>query len=385
MSVGQVIICYEEWTCLSKDGRRMRNGVLNKAGSMKKDEFYTRYEDIAAEIVFYPGAFADKVVLCNCNDPIESNFVRYFLDNFRDLGLKALVATCYAHSELADTLGILEPVSELACVSGRAYGIEVVTVPEGFQMKPDYQALFRCEGNRLFQLEGDGDFRSDECMGYLSKADVLVTNPPFSLFREYLTLAQDSGKKFLVLGNVNALTCKEVFPLFQRGMLWLGHSIHSGDRKFYVPEAYPLDAAGCGVDEKDRRYIRVKGVRWYTNMESDIGFKDLSLSKTYDRDVYPFYDNYDAINVDCTKNIPCDYEGVMGVPITFLDRYNPDQFDIIMLANGNARTNTDPSVLRAVGYRRHPEDRGGVGIVDGRRSYARVLVRNRKPQERIAL
>ncbi|SPZ22604.1 Uncharacterised protein [Providencia rettgeri] len=176
---------------------------------------------------------------------------------------------------------------------------------------------------------------------------------------------------------MNAATYKEVFPLFCYNKVWYGESIRSGDRKFYVPDSYPLNAAGCGIDERGRRFIRVKGVRWFTNLDTSRRHEHLELTYRYNPEEYPRYENYDAIDVSRTQHIPLDYDGIMGVPITFLDKYSPDQFDIIMLANGNARTNVDPKILKKVGYCPHSEDRGGVGIINGRRVYARILIQRK--------
>jgi hypothetical protein len=233
------------------------------------------------------------------------------------------------------------------------------------------------EGNSLVHLAGDGDFRSDECEALLKEADIVATNPPFSLFREYISLLEHHKKDFIILGNMNAATCKEVFPLFRDNKVWYGESIRSGDRKFYVPDGYPLNAAGCGIDERGRRFIRVKGVRWFTNLDTSRRHEPITLTKHYTPDEYPRYENYGAINVGRTQDIPVDYDGVMGVPITFLDKYSPDQFEIVMLANGNARTNVSSKTLAEVGYRPHSEDRGGVGIINGRRVYARILIRRK--------
>lgn len=204
---------------------------------------------------------------------------------------------------------------------------------------------------------------------------MVVTNPPFSLFREYMAQLIAHDKKFLVLGNMNAATYREVFPLFRDNKIWYGQSIRSGDRKFYVPDSYPLNASNCGIDDSGRRFIRVKGVRWFTNMDNARRHEELVLTRNFHADEYPRFDNYDAVEVGRTMDIPVDYEGLIGVPITFLDRYNPAQFEIVMLANGNARTNVNAGTLSAVGYVPDPEDRGGVGMIDGQRSYARILLR----------
>ena len=194
----------------------------------------------------------------------------------------------------------------------------------------DVAELFKSGENELTELKGDGDFRSPECLELLDEADIVVTNPPFSLFREYVGVLVAHQKKFIIIGNVNAVKYRETFPLIMSNELWLGASIHSGDRAFFVPDDYPLDAAGCGIDEATgRKYIRVKGVRWFTNLDIKQRHEDLILVKRYDPDYYRRFDNYDAIIVDSVADIPCDYSDVMGVPITFLDKYNPGQFDII--------------------------------------------------------
>lgn len=241
--------------------------------------------------------------------------------------------------------------------------------------------LFMLPENSIEFLDGDGDFRSDECLELLNSADIVVTNPPFSLFREYLGTLISSNKKFVIIGNINAATYKEVFPLIKSNQVWFGASIHSGDRKFYVPDSYPLKAAGCGVDASGKRFIRVKGVRWFTNLDMEQRHVGINLIQKYDAERYPKFDNYNAINVSRTKNIPYDYPGIMGVPITFLDKYDPEQFEILMLANGNVRANADKALLDMVGYSRNPNDKGGVGVIAGKRTYARVLIKNRHPKE----
>lgn len=350
------------------------NLSLNNAFLARKDEFYTRYEDVAEEMQYYTAQFAGKTVLCNCDDPFESAFFRYFILNFNDLGLAALISTAYSGSSLA---GQEYPLS----CTPRAYKAVVTEVPDIILIRPDdsldLESVFACEGNHLSELEGDGDFRSEECQEILYQADIVATNPPFSLFREYIGQLQKFEKDFIILGNMNAATTKEIFPLFQDNKIWYGQSIRSGDRKFYVPDDYPLKASGCGIDEQGRRFIRVKGVRWFTNIVNGALHTPLPLIQKFDSEENPLYDNYKAIEVKRTANIPSDYDGIMGVPITFLDKYSPDQFKILMLANGNARTNVDSSVLKKVGYQQHPEDRGGVTILDGRRTYARILIQRK--------
>lgn len=358
----------------SKLSLKSGNAALNRAFIVKKDEFYTQYEDVASEISKHRSHLRGKTVLCNCDDPFESAFFRFFVLNFDSLELGGLISTCYTGSSVAGK----------GCkVKGgvSAYKAVVTQIPGNAVVRPDgsldLESIFAMSGNCLTYLDGDGDFRSSECEALLKEADVVVTNPPFSLFREYIAILERYEKGFIILGNMNASTYKEVFPLFRDNGVWYGESIRSGDRKFYVPDTYPLNAAGCGIDESGRRFIRVKGVRWFTNLDTDRRHEPIVLTKRYAPEEYPRYENYDAIDVGRTQDIPLDYSGVMGVPITFLDKYSPDQFEIIMLANGNARSSVSPNTLAEVGYRQHPEDRGGVGIINGRRVYARILIRRK--------
>lgn len=350
------------------------NATLNHAFIVKKDEFYTQYEDVAREMTKHRERLKGKTILCNCDDPFESAFFRYFVLHFNKIGLAGLTSTCYAGSPMAGREYPLEGGTG-------AYKAVVTEVPDETLVRPDgsldLESLFAMQGNSLVHLAGDGDFRSAECEALLKESDIVVTNPPFSLFREYISLLGRHGKDFIILGNMNAATCKEIFPLFRDNKVWYGESIRSGDRKFYVPDGYPLNAAGCGIDERGRRFIRVKGVRWFTNLDTSKRHEPIALTCRYTPDEYPHYENYNAIDVSRTQNIPIDYDGIMGVPITFLDKYSPDQFEIVMLANGNARTNASVKTLTEVGYRPHSEDKGGVGIINGRRVYARILIRRK--------
>lgn len=351
-----------------------RNATLNHAFLVKKDEFYTQHEDIVREMGRYQKRFRKKTVLCNCDDPFESAFFRYFVLNFEKLGLSGLISTCYSSSPMA---GREYPLD----AGNGAYKALVTEVPHDSLVRPDgsldLEKLFSLPGNSLNYLAGDGDFRSEECVSLLKEADIIATNPPFSLFREYMSQLERHEKDFIILGNINSVTSKEIFPLFKDNKVWFGETIRSGDRKFHVPDNYPLNAAGCGVDDNGRRFIRVKGVRWFTNIENERHHESIPLTFSYSPLEYPRYENYNAIDVSRTLNIPNDYYGLMGVPITFLDRYNPDQFEIIMLANGNARTNVHSKILKTAGYKPHPEDKGGVGIINGQRAYARILIRRK--------
>ena len=348
---------------------------------------------------YYRKHFQGKTVLCNCDDPFESNFFKYFVLNFNRLGLKKLIATCYATSpvmgsqlqyrvgkdgQMSFSFGD-DPVADenvkhpYKAIVTKVYdktgdgGVDMLDVAE----------LFKAGENELAELKGDGDFRSEECLELLYEADIVVTNPPFSLFREYVSTLIDNNKQFIIIGNVNAIAYKEIFPLLKDDKMWIGASIHSGDRAFYVPDDYPMKASGCGIDEDGRRFIRVKGVRWYTNLDMKLRHDELILVKKYNPEEYPKYENYDAIEVSKTADIPCDYDGVMGVPITFMDKYCPDQFRIIGLGI------TDLGKSIGVGdYDRKyktPASRDGTlyYVKDGKGvvPYARVLIQNKHPEE----
>jgi hypothetical protein len=266
----------------------VKNTALNKAAQAKKDEFYTQLSDIEKEIRYYKDYFHGKVVLCNCDDPYESNFFKYFAMNFNLLGLKKLIATCYATSPIAYTQLTLfdeEYTPSESNYNKMPYKVEITEVfdenKDGRVDLADVEFLLRNHKNTLTLLKGDGDFRSSECTELLKQADIIVTNPPFSLFREYISQIIKYQKRFIVIGNMNAIHYKEIFPLIRDNKIWIGPSIHSGDRMFNVPDDYPLNAAGCGTDEAGRKYIRVKGVRWFTNIDIAQRHEELILYKKY--------------------------------------------------------------------------------------------------------
>ena len=289
------------------------NRSLHAAKATKQDEFYTQLSDIEKELRHYTKHFKGKTVLCNCDDPRVSNFFHYFSYSFEKLKLKKLITTCYKNQQ-ADLFSKHE--SEKGMYLEYKGDKNRNRVPDPAEIG-------------IHQLKGDGDFRSEECIKLLKEADIVVTNPPFSLFREYVAQLMKYKKKFLIIGNQNAITYKEVFKLIKEGHIWLGPSIHSGDREFGVPEHYPLNAAGTRVDDAGKKYIRVKGVRWFTSLDYEERHEDLVLFNSYSPEKYPTYDNYDAIEVSKTADIPMDYPGAMGVPITFLDKYSPEQFEIL--------------------------------------------------------
>ena len=325
----------------------MANANLTNAKKAKNDEFYTQLTDIEKEMRHYKDFFKGKVVYCNCDDARESNFFKYFSLNFEHLGLKKLISTGF-----------------------KADGKGVVLIYEG-----DKNGNRIVDDNEIIvnELEGNGDFRSAECIEFLKECDVVVTNPPFSLFREYVAQLMEYGKKFLIIGEQNALTYKEIFPYVKANQLWWGASIHSGDRKFYVPDNYPLNAATCGVDENGKRFIRVKGIRWWTNIENTTHSTPMDLYRKYNETDYPKYDNYDAINVDKTSDIPMDYDGVMGVPITFFDKYCPSQFEIL-----DARNYTSVDKLKSKStFLVKDKD----SAINGKPTYARILIRRKQENQ----
>ena len=318
-----------------------KNADLNGAKNAKKDEFYTQLVDIENEVKHYRKHFKDATVLCNCDDPECSNFYFYFRDNFEFLGLKKLISTCYRNQDWFQFSEGKDEKSVCCIYTGRG------NPPE----------------RRV--LEQGGSFRSEECVAFLKEADIVCTNPPFSKFRSFVSLLEQYDKRFLIIGNVNSLTGKELFPLFMSNRVWLGASIHSGDREFMVPSDYPLNAAGWRVDEKGRKFIRVKGVRWFTNLDYKERHEDIPLYRHYTPGDFPKYDNYDAINVGKTSEIPCDYDGVMGVPITFMDKYNPDQFEIV----GNSGDLAGP-----ISGHLKP----GRFYLNGKRLFDRIVIRRRR-------
>ncbi len=312
------------------------NKNLSNANKAKKDEFYTQLSDIENELRHYKEHFKDKVVFCNCDDPYESNFVKYFAMNFNTLGLKKLIATCYSTSPVMYTQLSLfddETKTDERERSKKPYKIEITEVKDengdGAIDLEDFETMLKNNPPEL--LKGDGDFRSDECIELLKEADMVVTNPPFSLFREYVAQLIKYDKKFIIIGNQNAITYKEIFPLIKENRIWLGYGF-SGNVGFFINTNYEDYAKSSQHKEG---MIRVSGVMWYTNIDIQKRHENLILYKHYTPEAYPTYDNYNAINVDKTADIPCDYEGYMGVPITFMDKYNPDQFEIIKFRKGD--------------------------------------------------
>jgi hypothetical protein len=308
---------------------------LNEAKRNKADEFYTQLFDIEKEMRHYRDQFRGKTIFCNCDDPYESNFFKYFAMGFNHLGLKKLIATCYIGSPISNKeLSLFDYETAENKTTKTPHKIIITEgIDENndgaFDLQDIVLSLAKNRKNTLTQLKGNGDFRSEECKELLRESDIVVTNPPFSLFREFVAQLVEFKKSFIIIGNVNAITYKDIFKLLQCNKIWFGQTIKSGDREFRVPNSYPLNAAGVRVDENGTKYIRVKGVRWFTNLDFKERHDVLTLYKKYSPKEFPHYDNYNAINIEKTTDIPFDYDGIMGVPITFLDKYNPDQFEIL--------------------------------------------------------
>lgn len=372
----------------------MANENLTAAKKAKNDEFYTQYHDIEKEINAYldynPDVFRDKTILLPCDDPEWSNFTIFFAQNFQSLGIKKLISTSFAIESKP-----LPGINQLTVFEESAPQYDAKkTKKHGkiFTLDHDSSGDGKIDVNDLewSYLEGDGDFKSTEVKKLRDEADIIITNPPFSLFRDFLDWILEVDKQFLIIGNMNAIKYKNVFPLIQSNKMWLGPTISSGDREFQVPDDYPITASGWRIDGFGKKFLRVKGVRWFTNLDHGRRHQPLKLMTMADnlrfnkklngKNAYDQYENYNAIDIPFTDAIPIDFNGVMGVPISFLDKYNPDQFEIIWQASGNTRASAPKDVLERLGYKVHPDDRGGCSIVNGNRTYDRIFIKHKIPQ-----
>ena len=311
------------------------NAGLTAARANKNDEYYTQLPDIEAELRHYRPHFEGKTVLCNCDDPFESNFFKYFAMSFRRLGLKKLIASCYSGSPVMGeqlALDDLEGMSKTDAETRRPYKIEITEIPDangdGAIDLSDVEYLLRYDANVLSVLKGNGDFRSEECLALLDEADIVITNPPFSLFREYLAVLIEHYKRFLIIGSVNAITYKEVFPLIRDNLMWLGHGFRGGNAYFRTKNG-DVQSYAAGVYDPTTGLVKFRNAAWFTNLDHEKRHENLILTEKYSPARYPHYDNYDAIEVSKVADIPEDWAGAMGVPITFLDKYNPEQFEIL--------------------------------------------------------
>lgn len=365
----------------------MANSNLTNAKKAKNDEFYTQYHDIQKEILAYiefnPDAFRNKVVYCNCDDPFESNFFRYFVLNFNKLGLKQLITTSYKPSPVANTqVELFGDDKTLPAAKGRPkvtankFIINEVHDIDGdgeFNLKDVAKQLKENKNNEWTPLDGDGDFRSEECINLLKQSDIIATNPPFSLFREYVKQLYDHNKKFVIIGNLSAIIYKEIFPLIKENKMWLGNGFHAGNAYFSTP--ITREYAG-GVYDPETGLVKFRNCCWFTNLDHGRRHQILPLmtmadnlkyskhKEIKDSKSYSKYDNYEAIEVPFTDAIPSDYEGVMGVPVSFLDKYNPDQFELL---GSNRGIDQDPNGVYGRG-----------SFINGKETFKRVFIRHKK-------
>ena len=329
--------------------KKATNSNLRKASKEKNDEFYTQLADIERELKHYKEHFKDKVVYCNCDDPRVSNFFHYFSYNFEYLGLKKLITTCYKNQSR-------DLFSENQ--SDKAIWLEYTGDKNGDKV-PNPEEI------GVYELQGDGDFRSAESLELLKEADIVVTNPPFSLFREYVAQLVEYDKKFVIVGSLNAITYKEIFSLIKENKLWLGYGFLAGNAYFRTPATKEF---ATGVYDGNTGLVKFRNVTWFTNLEIQKRHEEMPLFKTYNDNEYSKYDNYEAVNVDKLKDIPDNFNGVMGVPITFLDKYNPEQFELLGIMN----TGEENTGIR---YEGTPHGRP---IINGVEKYLRILIKNKK-------
>jgi len=326
--------------------KKSLNKNLHKASREKNDEFYTHLTDIEKELGHYKEHFKDKIVFCNCDDPEESNFWKYFSLNFEFLKLKKLIATHFGNGKPSYKLEIVRDINK----DGKINNLDTIKTP----------------------LKQNGDFRSPECIEILKEADIIVTNPPFSLFREYVAQLIEYNKKFLILGNQNAITNKDIFELIKKNKIWLGID-NGGTKWFKVPDNYDIATESRKKIENGIKFFSLGTIVWITNLDNKKRHESLILYKNYIPKEYPKYKNYEAINVDKVSEIPIDYKEVMGVPLTFLGKYNPEQFEIIGQTHSGDKS-PEVEVLRKDPEHKHR------GIVEGedKEKYVRILIKNKK-------
>ena len=330
--------------------KKALNKSLRKAKNTKEDEFYTQLSDIEKELKHYKKHFKDKIVYCNCDDPRVSNFFHYFSYNFEKLGLKKLIATCYKSKDL-DLFSQND--------TEQAIYLEYNGDKNG-NFEPDPEEI------GIIELKGDGDFRSQESIELLKQADIVVTNPPFSLFREYVSQLIEYEKQFLIIGGQNALTYKEIFTLMKENKMWLGYNF--GNMEFKVPDYYEPRQTRFWIDEEGQKWRSLGNICWFTNLDHSKRHEDIILYKNFNEEEYPKYDYYDAVNVNKVAEIPIDYKGIMGVPITFMDKYNPSQFEILGFMNTGEEN-------KGIRYENTPHGRP---TINGKEIYFRILIKHKR-------
>ena len=339
-----------------------KNTNLQLAKNAKYDEFYTTYETIEKEMSHYKKHFKNKIVFCNCDDPFESNFCKFFLRNFNVLKLKRLICTSFSASKVIGTQVTLWDNESDMVAQGNGYILDVTNICNGEEeLSDEYVTHFLLQSKSIQKLQGNGDFRSEECLRYLRECDIVVTNPPFSLFKELVAEIIKYKKNFLIIGNQNALTYKEIFPLIQKNEVWTGYQF--GEMKFRVPDSSEPRSTRYWVDETGQKWRSLGNAMWLTNLDNDRRHERLPMTKKYTPEEYPKYDNYDAINVKRITDIPYDYTGVMGVPITIINRYNSEQFEIVGEANHGSDNEYDLFMPK----------------INGKLIFKRILIKNKKP------
>ncbi len=376
--------------------KKSSNSNLHKANKNKKDEFYTQLFDIEKELKHYKEQFKGKVVYCNCDDPFESNFFKYFASNFNALGLKRLIATSYKPSPIANTqLGLFGDNKTLTTAKGRPKNnankfiineVHDIDSDGAFDLRDIAEQLKANKNNEWSPMENDGDFRSDESIELLKQADIVVTNPPFSLFRQYIAQLVEYNKKFLVIGSLNAVKYNSIFKLIKNNQCWLGYN--NGAKTYLVPNNY--EQKNIFVGEDGKKYAKMGNTCWFTNLDIQKRHESIVLYKKYTTEEYFKYDNYDAIEIGEQKKngnwegridiIPMDYEGVMGVPITFIDKYNPEQFEALGVFDD--KREEDDAFIQGVPTYVDEQHKRYVGpVLKGKALYTRVLIKNKKPQK----
>jgi hypothetical protein len=361
------------------------NSNLTNAKNAKNDEFYTQYSDIEKEINAYleynPDVFRGKTILLPCDDPEWSNFTKYFAQNFESFGLKKLISTSYAPDSKIHK-SVYQPTL-FETNNPQFDQRKTITNGKIFTLTHDKTGDGKVDVNDLEwdYLDGDGDFNSDEIKKLRNEADIIVTNPPFSLFRDFLAWIVDADKLFVIIGNMNAIKYKNLFPLIQENKIWLGAGKNDGRNVWYqVPDNFD----NFHKEEDGKKYAFVAGTIWFTNIDHGRRHQPIPLMTEADnikfstKKPYENYENYNAIEVSNVKNIPSDYDGIMGVPISFLSKHSPEQFEIIWQASGNTRASAPKEILERLNYKPHPDDRGGCTIVNGKRTYDRILIKRRK-------
>ena len=337
-----------------------KNINLQNAKTIRNDEFYTTYEDIEKEISHYINHFENKTILCNCDDPFESNFCKYFLKNFNKLKLKRLICTSYYNSKVISKNTKLKDEENNRIKSGCGYVLDISEFLNDDRISDKKINDYLNENKSIKKLKGTGDFQSEECIQYLKECDIVVTNPPFSLFKEFVSLIMKYKKQFLIIGNQNALTYKEIFPLLKDDKVWTGYQF--GEMKFRVPDDSEPRATRFWIDESGQKWRSLGNAMWLTNLDNSRRHELLKLTKKYNQNDYPKYDNYDAINVKTINDVPKDYYGIMGVPITIINRYNSEQFEIVGEANHGSDNEYD--LFKPV--------------INGKEIFKRILIRRRE-------